>query len=147
MFKFENGKLIKKAYTLINGIEYETKMPEYEGKTPLEAEILNQALEENILATEKSKLEITEEPASGAIITIPLNYKVGAGCLDVYLEGERLIACSIYDDNTTGHYSEVGDAGTISNQIKITTDWNLEVGDILQFIVRGAWENDTEMQS
>ena len=105
---------------------------------------LNQ-MQENIekaiseIAAKKSRLDITEDTLEGANITIPINYKVGTYCLDVFLNGENLIACTTYDDNTTGHYSEVGETGSVSNQIKLTSDWKLEVGDILQFVVRGEW--------
>ena len=41
MFQFEDGTLKKGAYVVIDGVEYEVHMPEYEGKTPLTAENLN----------------------------------------------------------------------------------------------------------
>lgn len=41
MFKFEDGILKKGAYVVIDGVEYEVHMPEYEGKTPMTAENLN----------------------------------------------------------------------------------------------------------
>ena len=56
----------------------------------------------------------------------------------VYINGEKLIKSSD-EAGTDGHYVEVGTAGTTSNQIKITTDWNLESGDYLEFVVRGEW--------
>ena len=87
----------------------------------------------------KAKLTITEKTAKGANVTIPIKYKVGTYCLDIFLNGERLIACTTYDDNTTGHYSEVGDKNTVSSTIKLTNDWNLDVGDYLEIIVRGEW--------
>ena len=37
---------------------------------------------------------------------------------------------------TEGHYREVGTANSISNKIKTTTDWALETGDVLDFVVR-----------
>ena len=58
--------------------------------------------------------------------------------LDVYLNGERLIKSSD-EAGTDGHYVEVGEAGAVSNQIKLTTDWNLRSGDYLEIIVRGEW--------
>lgn len=90
----------------------------------------------------KSRLDITEDTEKGAIITIPVYYKVGANVLDVYLKGERLIICT-GSNETTGSYFEVGTADSISNQIKLTSDWKLEVGDYLEFVVRGEWSNDT----
>lgn len=88
---------------------------------------------------QKVKLTITEITAKGANVTLPIKYKVGTYCLDIFWNGERLIACSIYDDNTTGHYSEVGDKNTVSSTIKLTNDWNLDVGDYLEIIVRGEY--------
>lgn len=93
--------------------------------------------------TEKGRLiidstTVTSVTEAGATITIPLSYKVGIGALDVYLKGERLIACTGTDE-TTGSYLEVGTADSISNQIKLTSDWKLEVGDYLEFITRGEW--------
>lgn len=41
MLTFENGIEKKGAYVVINGVEYEVHMPEYEGNTPLSAENLN----------------------------------------------------------------------------------------------------------
>ena len=82
--------------------------------------------------------KITSSTPAGTEVTIPCYYKVGKGTLDVYLNGERLLLSS---DNagTDGHYIEVGDTDSISNQIKITADWSLEVGDYLELVVRGEW--------
>lgn len=86
-----------------------------------------------------TKMTISEDTAKGANVTLPVKYKVGTNCLDIFLNGENLIACSTYDDNTTGHYSEVGDKNTVSNMIKLTSDWNLSSGDYLEIIVRGEY--------
>ncbi len=83
-------------------------------------------------------LKITSDITAGTAFTIPCNYKVGANVLDVYLNGERLILSSD-DSGTDGHYCEVGETDSISNQIKTTTDWSLESGDILEFEVRGEY--------
>ena len=82
--------------------------------------------------------KITSSIPAGTEVTIPCYYKVGKGTLDVYLNGERLLLSS---DNagTDGHYIEVGDTDSISNQIKITSDWSLEVGDYLDLVVRGEY--------
>lgn len=107
-------------------------------------ENIEKAIDETVYTnTKKLRLKIMEDTENGALITIPLNYKVGANTLDVYINGEKILLCTTYDDETTGHYSEVGEIDSISNQIKLTSDWNLEVGDILQFIVRGEWNSDT----
>ena len=88
----------------------------------------------------KERLDILENIHAGSTITIPVKYKVGADCLDVFLNGEYLSKCTTYDDAATGHYSEVGETDSISNQIKLTSDWKLEVGDYLDFTVRGVWK-------
>lgn len=91
-----------------------------------------------ILKENSFLVKITADTVKGATVTLPGKYKVGASVLDVYINGERLIKSSD-EAGTDGHYVEVGTAGTTSNQIKITTDWNLEAGDYLEFVVRGEW--------
>ncbi len=91
-----------------------------------------------ILKENSFLVKITADTAKGATVTLSKNYKVGAGVLDVYINGEKLIKSSD-EAGTDGHYTEVGTAKTISNQIKITNDWNLESGDYLEIIVRGEW--------
>lgn len=86
----------------------------------------------------KYQLKITEDKEAGEEIEIPCYYKVEANVLDVYLNGERLIKSSD-DVGTDGHYCEIGDAGSTSNKIKTTTDWNLESNDTLEITVRGEW--------
>lgn len=86
----------------------------------------------------KYKIIIDEEKEAGEEIEIPCSYKVNAGVLDVYLNGERLIKSSD-DAGSDGHYCEIGTSGSISNKIKSTSDWNLESNDTLEFIVRGVW--------
>ena len=94
----------------------------------------------NNLITHKYSLEIDSDKTEGQEITLPCYYKVGEEVLDVYLNGERLIK-STDDTGTDGHYVEVGTADTISNQIKTTTDWNLEEGDVLDLVVRGEYSD------
>lgn len=86
----------------------------------------------------KYQLKITSAVPAGTEVTIPCYYKVGKGTLDVYLNGERLLLSSDAS-GTNGHYQEVGTADSISNKIKTTTDWTLEVDDVLNFIVRGNY--------
>lgn len=45
MFKFKDGTLKKGAYVVIDNVEHEVHMPEYEGETPISAENLNLALQ------------------------------------------------------------------------------------------------------
>ena len=91
-----------------------------------------------ILKENSFLVKITADTAKGATVTLPRKYKVGASVLDVYINGERLIKSSD-EAGTDGHYTEVGEAKSISNQIKITNDWNLESGDYLEIVVRGEW--------
>lgn len=137
MFQFKEGTLKKGASVKIDGVEYEVTMPTYEGETPLSPENLNRAISECI--KEFSILvKITADTAKGATVTLTRKFKVGAGVLDVYLNGERLIKSSNEAGND-GHYVEVGTAGATSNQIKLTTDWNLSSGDYLLIMTRGEW--------
>ena len=93
------------------------------------------------LITHKYQLKITDAVTAGTEVTIPCYYKVGQAVIDVYLNGERL-SLSSDDLGTDGHYREVGTADSISNKIKTTTDWTLESGDVLDFLVRGDY-NET----
>ena len=90
--------------------------------------------------THKYTLSITETTSAGAEITLPAYYKVGQDVLDVYLEDERLIKSSD-EAGTDGHYVEFGEADSISNKIKITTDWAVEAGMTFEFVVRGEYSN------
>lgn len=92
----------------------------------------------NILEKKQHKyyLSIATAISAGGIVTLPCYYKVGQSVLDVFLNGERLLLSSD-DAGTDGHYREVGTANSISNKIKTTTDWTLEAGDVLDFVVRG----------
>lgn len=92
----------------------------------------------NIMSTKKQTSYISDNTAKGAIVNVPFYYIVGDGSLDVYLNGERLIKSS-NEAGTDGHYIESGEMDSISNKIKLTTDWNLEAGDVLDFIVRGDY--------
>lgn len=90
------------------------------------------------VVTHKYYLKITSGVTAGTEVTIPCSYKIGQAVLDVYLNGERLLLSSD-DAGTDGHYREVGTADSISNKIKTTTDWALEAGDVLDFVVRGDY--------
>ena len=85
--------------------------------------------------SDKYHLKITSAVTAGTEVTIPCYYKVGQAVIDVYLNGERLLLSSDAS-GTDGHYREVGTANSISNKIKTTTDWALETGDVLDFVVR-----------
>lgn len=107
--------------------------------TSVTAEIM-QRIDDNTFSG-RYKLIISADTLLGAEITLPCYYKVGQDTLDVFLNGEKLIKSSD-TAGTNGHYIEVGNADTISNKIKLTTDWNAEKGDIFEFVLRGEY-NDT----
>lgn len=106
------------------------------GKTKVNEDTFN-TFQNNI--NETSYLyKITSSITAGTEVTIPCYYKVGKGTLDVYLNGERLLLSSDAS-GTDGHYQEVGTADSISNKIKTTMDWALEVDDVLNLIIRGDY--------
>lgn len=80
--------------------------------------------------------------AAGGEITLPFYYKVGANVLQVYYMGQLLLLSSD-DVGTDGHYQEVGEVDSLSNKIKITTDWSAETGEYFKFVVKGVYENET----
>ena len=86
--------------------------------------------------------KITSNIPAGTEVTIPCYYKVGKGTLDVYLNGERLLLSSDAS-GTNGHYQEVGTADSISNKIKLTTDWSASAGDYFEFVVKGEYSSET----
>lgn len=88
--------------------------------------------------THKYSTTISTTSTAGTEITLPCYYEVGSNVIDVYLNGERLLLSSD-ESGTDGHYVEVGTSGEISNKIKSTTDWNFEVGDVLDLEVRGEY--------
>lgn len=87
-------------------------------------------------------LILNENVAAGGEITLPFNYKVGANVLQVYYMGQLLLLSSD-DAGTNGHYREVGEADSISNKIKLTTDWSAETGEYFKFMVKGVYTNET----
>ena len=140
IINFEDGQLVSPAKVTIDNVQHEVTPAQYSGSTPLSAFVLNK-MQKNLIAQRYIK-KITANSMEGGQITLPCNYKVGQNTLDVYLKGEKLLLSS---DNagTDGHYREVGEENSISNKVKLTTDWNLEVGDILELVVRGDY-GDTE---
>lgn len=137
MIQFKNGEIVKNAYVVIDGVEYEVHEATVNCETPASAENLNLLLSDAIKQF-SAVVKITADTAKGATVTLTRKFKVGAGVLDIYLNGERLIKSSD-EAGTDGHYVEVGTAGATSNQIKLTTDWNLSSDDYLEIIVRGEW--------
>lgn len=105
--------------------------------TPLSAYNLNR-LQQNLITT-KYQMTFSSAVSGGSIITLPCYYQVGQDTLDVYLNSELLKKASTKDSE--GHYYEVGNSDTKSNQIKITSDWSIASGDVLNLIVRGTTDS------
>ena len=78
------------------------------------------------------------EVLPGGTITLPCNYKVGANVLDVYFNGELLVLSSDAA-GSNGHYLEVGDTDSISNEIQLTSDWGTGTDYYLVIVVRGEY--------
>lgn len=110
------------------------------GQAPAINDVNLNKLQKNIKPN-KNRLTLTSAVEAGGTVTLPLYYRVGTNCLDVYFMGERLLLSSD-DAGTDGHYREVGTANSISNQIKLTTDWCCEVGEYFDFVIRGEY-NET----
>lgn len=87
-------------------------------------------------------LILVSNVAAGGEITLPFYYKVGGNVLQVYYMGQLLLLSSD-DAGSDGHYREVGEADSISNKIKLTTDWSAETGEYFKFVVKGVYENET----
>ena len=84
-------------------------------------------------------LILTANVAAGGEITLPFYYKVGGNVLQVYYMGQLLLLSSD-DVGTDGHYQEVGEVDSISNKIKLTSDWSAETGEYFKFVVKGVYE-------
>lgn len=141
---FQDGQKVTDAYVTINEENYIVNPAVYEGPTPFTAQNINK-LQSNIeesVETYIYNLVLATNVAAGGEITLPFNYKVGANVLQVYYMGQLLLHSSD-DVGTDGHYQEVGEADSISNKIKITTDWSADKGEYFKFVVKGVYTNDT----
>lgn len=83
-----------------------------------------------------------KEVLPGGKITLPCTYKVGANVLDVYFNGELLVLSSDAA-GSNGHYLEVGDTNSISNEIQLTSDWGTSTDYYLAIVVRGEYASPT----
>ena len=83
-----------------------------------------------------------KEISPGGTITLPCNYKVGSNVLDVYFNGELLVLSSDAA-GSNGHYLEVGDTDSISNEIQLTSDWGTGTDYYLAIVVRGKYASPT----
>ena len=141
---FEDGQKTQEAYVTVNEQNYLVTPAVWQGDTPLSALNLNN-MQKNIeesVETYIYNLILTANVAAGGEITLPFYYKVGANVLQVYYMGQLLLLSSD-DAGTDGHYREVGEADSISNKIKLTTDWSADKGEYFKFVVKGVYENET----
>lgn len=120
----------------------EEKRIDAENKRASSYDLIKTYVDNHAIITHKYKMVLTDTVEAGTEIMLPFYYKIGAGVLDVFFNGERLLLSSD-SVGTNGHYLEVGENGSISNIIKITEDWSCKIGDYFEFIVRGEYSNDT----
>lgn len=90
MVNFNAGQLIKGAYVLIDGVEYEVHMPQYSGDTPLTPENLNKMqedLQKDIVESEENGNSAYVKFADGTMIctgkmnerNVSFEFSVGSG--------------------------------------------------------------------
>lgn len=126
---FKNGTLVSKAKVTINSTIYEVEPEEYEGETPLSAEVLNEMqgnIEESING-KRILATTTSEITQNTNYTVPQKYHVGKNDLWVFFEGTLLIK----DEN----YIETGVDGEESTAIQFL-DWDVPKGSKLEFLYK-----------
>lgn len=141
---FENGQKTQEAFVTIEEKNYPVTPAKYSGKVPLSGPNLMK-LQNNIENSVEEyiyNLVLNSNIDSGGEITLPFYYKVGGNVLQVYYMGQLLLLSSD-DAGTNGHYVEVGEADSLSNKIKLTSDWSAESGEYFKFVVKGVYENET----
>lgn len=101
-------------------------------ETPIDADCLN-TLQDNI-EKHQYHLETTSELADNSQIELPTYYKVGVDVLEVYFAGDLL--------KKDVHYTEVGEAGSLSNKIQIK-EWGdtIDSGSSFDFVIQGTFES------
>ncbi len=106
-------------------------------------EKLNKKLEKYEEKHNYYQMTINELIAEETEVEIPCNYIVGNDELIIYYNGDRLLCEKSEDDEA--NYREVGQAGDRSK--KVIFGWNLRIGDVLDFIVKGVVENNEESEN
>lgn len=143
---FENGQKTQEAFVTIEEKNYPVTPAKYSGKVPLSGPNLMK-LQNNIENSVEEyiyNLVLNSNIDLGGEITLPFKYKVGANVLQVYYMGQLLLLSSD-DAGSDGHYREVGEADSLSNKIKLTTDWSAETGEYFKFVVKGVYGDDTSI--
>lgn len=143
---FENGQKTQEAFVTIEEKNYPVTPAKYSGKVPLSGPNLMK-LQNNIENSVEEyiyNLVLNSNIDLGGEITLPFKYKVGANVLQVYYMGQLLLLSSD-DAGSDGHYREVGEADSLSNKIKLTTDWSAETGEYFKFVVKGVYENENAL--
>lgn len=126
---FKNGTLVSKAKVTINGTIHEVEPEEYEGETPLSAEVLNE-MQDNIEESINGKrilVTTTSEVTQNTNYTVPQKYHVGKNDLWVFFEGTLLIK--------NENYIETGVDGEKSTAIQFL-DWDVPIGSKLEFLYK-----------
>lgn len=139
----ENGKYDKKTKKIILTLANEDviEIPLLD----LLTEIYSKSEIDNILNNYEKKhtyyrMTIKESIAEETEVEIPCSYIVGSDSFVIYHNGDRLVCEK--SENDTANYKEVGEFGTVSN--KIIFGFDLRVGDVLDFIVKGVVEENEE---
>lgn len=83
---------------------------------------------------------VKEEIPGKTEYEIPFNFVVGNDGFEIYYNNEYLIREKSASDEA--NYKEVGQTGELSN--KVIFGWDLRVGDVLDFIVKGVVENEED---
>lgn len=83
------------------------------------------------------KVTVTEEIAQETEYELPFSYVVGSDEFDIFYNNEYLIREKSEDD--IANYREVGETGESSN--KVMFGWNIQAGQTLTFIRKGAVED------
>ena len=122
--KFKDGTLIKGAYVIIDGVEYEVHMPEYSGNTPVSAENLN-------------KMQEDMYPV-GSIYTTPNNTNpstiLGFGTWERF-KGMVEVGLDEEDEN----FNEIGKTGgEKEKQFKLPVGGDNAVGNVQHFAWNGG---------
>lgn len=147
-----NDNYYEKAEKLLKELNQKVENGEFDGKTPVKGkdyfdendkkEIVNTVIttidEKYELKHTNYHVVVTEEIEELTEYELPFSYTVGNDSLVVFLNNERLICEKTEDDQA--NYKEVGETGATSN--KLIFGFTLDVGDILDFIVKGVVEDE-----